>query len=532
MMETIIVKSPIDGQTVGEVPVSTPEQVSHAVALSVQAFRDWKQVSLAERANLLRKLRWLVMTEHEPITERVSREEGKPRFEAMIAEITPVMELLTFLIQEGVKLLAPRSVKTKGPYTRDRGGTHYFHPYGVWAVITPWNYPFSFPLFQTASLVFAGNTVLLKPSPLTPLCGQLVGELFERAGFPKGVVQVIQGGAEQADVMLTDECVRGVLFTGSVQTGRVVMAKAAGTNKKVILELGGKDPAIVLSDADLGRTAKGVTWGAMMNAGQNCASIERVYVEQPLYESFLQQLVQEVSRLRVGDPLNPEIDMGPLAASFQMEKVQTHVRDACERGARLLCGGKVLEPLGPLYYAPTVLADVRADMVAMCEETFGPVVAVQPVQDEREAVELANRSMFGLTASLWSGSRERARRLASQLACGAVTINSHMTSFSEGASSWGGFKDSGIGRTHGEFGLYELVQTQFVNETYSPKPELWWYPYSARMQQISDDMLALLAERSLRGKLRKMNKMNRHMGYLNKFMSPLKSLPGLMRYMK
>jgi acyl-CoA reductase-like NAD-dependent aldehyde dehydrogenase len=531
-METIKVTSPADGQMIGEVPVSTPQQVTGAVELAANAFHDWKQMPLSERANLLRKLRWLVMTEHERITELVAREEGKPRFEAMIAEITPVMELLTFLIQEGVKLLAPRPVKTKGPYTRDRGGTHYFHPYGPWAVITPWNYPFSFPLFQTASLVFAGNTVLLKPSPLTPLCGQLVGELFERAGFPKGVVQVIQGGAEQAEAMLSDERVRGVLFTGSVQTGRVVMAKAAATNKKMILELGGKDPAIVLSDADLDRTARGVTWGAMMNAGQNCASIERVYVEQSLYEPFLQKLVQEVSQLRVGDPLNPEIDMGPLAAPFQIEKVQAHVQDACERGARLLCGGKVLEHLGPLYYAPTIIAEVHSDMVTMCEETFGPTVAVQPVQDEREAVELANRSMFGLTASVWTQSRERARKIAPQLACGAVTINSHMTSFSEGASSWGGFKDSGIGRTHGEFGLYELVQMQFVNETYSPKPELWWYPYSARMQQISDDMLALLAERSLRGKLRKMNKMNRHMGYLNKFMSPLKTLPGLMRYMK
>lgn len=528
----ITVKSPTDGSVIGEVPVSSPQEIADAIARSERAFQEWKQTSISERVSILRNLRRIILSERQAMIDLVALEQGKPKTEALIVEISPVLETLAFLIHDAPKILSPRRSTPKGPYLRGRSSTLYFHPYGIWTVISPWNYPINTPIVQLCAILFAGNTAILKPSPLTPLCGQWLVDAMHRAGFPKEVVQVVQGGATEGEMLLSDPMVRAVLVTGSVATGRRVMEVAAQTNKKVVLELGGKDPAIVLSDADLERSAKGVVWAGMMNAGQTCAAIERVYVEQAVYEPFAQLLKKEIEALRVGNPLKGDPDMGPVVAPFQIEKIDAHVQDAIAKGARLLCGGKRLMDLGELYYAPTLLTDVNHDMQIMREETFGPVLAVQAFQSEEEAIQKANDSAYGLTASIWTRSRERAQRMAPRLECGAVTVNSHMTSFSDGCGCWGGFKDTGIGRTHGEFGLYELVQTQHVQENYVAKPEIWWYPYSERVRQITDDLYALIAEQRLGKRLALMKRFSAQTGYLNRFMTSHKTMPGLLRYLK
>jgi len=531
-MNRIVVKSPADGSLLGEVEPTPPEAIPTMVERAHRAYLEWRTTPLRERVETLRQLRRLLLKERAALAELVAREQGKPLVEAMIVEIFPPLDLMTFLIYEGVRLLSPRPIRPKGPFMRGRVCTLHFHPYGVWAVIAPWNYPASIPLVQLASLVFTGNAVLIKPSPLTPLTGAFLVELFQRVNLPDGLVQLVQGGAPQGQALLADPRVRGVIFTGSVSIGRAVAAKAAETNKKVILELGGKDPAIVLADADLERTARGIAWAAMVNAGQTCVSVERVYVERALYEPFLQALREELARIRVGHPLSDETDMGPVVAPFQRDRVQAHVEDACAKGGRILTGGKVLSELGELYYAPTLIADAHEDMLGMQEETFGPLVMVQPVTDEQEAIARANASMFGLTASLWTCDRRRAKRLAPMLECGAVTVNSHAVTFGDGYGSWGGFKDSGVGRTHGEFGLYELVQTQYISEIYTPKPELWWYPYSARLRRITDEMMAWLAEPNLRISLKAMRRLAPELRYLTRHFSPLKAMPGFLRYMR
>lgn len=531
-MNRIVVKSPADGTVVGEVVVTPAESIASMVERAHRAFLAWRETPLHRRVEPLRRLKRLILQERHAIAELVAREQGKPRIEAMIVELFPPLDVSAFLMHEGVRLLQPRRVRSQNPFFRDRRSTYYFHPYGVWAVIAPWNYPFTIPMTQLMALTFAGNAALLKPSPLTPLTGAKVVELFERAGFPEGLVQVVQGGAPQGEAMLAHPLVRGVIFTGSVPIGRLVAEQAAKTNKKVILELGGKDPAIVLADADLRHAAQGIAWASMVNAGQTCASVERVYVERRIYEPFLNALREELTKIRLGHPLSPETDMGPVVARFQRERVERHIEDACAQGGRVLLGGRVRSELGELYLEPTLIADAHDAMLGMQEETFGPLVMVQPVDSAEEGVRKANASAFGLTASLWTRDPRKAARLAPQLECGSVSVNSHIVAYGDSYGVWGGFKDSGVGRTHGEFGLYELVQPQYVSEVYTGKPELWWYPYSERLQRITDWLMEFLAEPSLKLGGKTVRRLLPEMRYLTRHFSPLKTTSGFLRYLR
>ncbi|MCS7208370.1 MAG: aldehyde dehydrogenase family protein [Fimbriimonadales bacterium] len=531
-MNRIVIKSPADGSIVGEVAVTPPEAIAAMVERAHRAYSAWRAVPLHQRVEPLRRLKRLILKERHAIAELVAREQGKPRIEAMIVELFPPLDASAFLAYEGVRLLQPRRVRSKNPFFSDRRSTYYFQPYGVWAVIAPWNYPFTIPMTQLMALTLAGNAALLKPSPLTPLTGAKIVELFEQAGFPEGLVQVVQGGAPQGEALLASPTVRGVIFTGSVPIGRLVAAQAAHTNKKVILELGGKDPALVLADADLKHTAQGIAWASMVNAGQTCASIERVYVERRLYEPLLNALREELAQIRIGHPLSKETDMGPLTARFQLERVQRHIEDACAKGGRVLLGGRVRTDLGELYHEPTLIADATDEMLGMHEETFGPLVMVQPVDSAEEAVRKANASAFGLTASIWTRDPRKAAHLAPLLECGSVSINSHIVAYGDSYGVWGGFKDSGVGRTHGEFGLYELVQVQYVSEVYTGKPELWWYPYSERVHRITDWLMEFLAEPSLKLGGKTLRRLLPEMRYLTRHFSPAKMTRGMLRYLR
>jgi acyl-CoA reductase-like NAD-dependent aldehyde dehydrogenase len=531
-MERIVVKSPADGSVVGEVAVTPPAAIEKMIARAHEAHLHWREVPLHQRVEPLRRLKRLILQERHAIAELVAREQGKPRIEAMIVELFPPLDVSAFLMYDGVRLLQPRRVRSKNPFFSDRRSTYYFHPYGVWAVIAPWNYPFTIPMTQLMALTLAGNAALLKPSPLTPLTGAKVVELFERAGFPEGLVQVVQGGAPQGSALLASPTVRGVIFTGSAPVGRTVAEQAAKTNKKVILELGGKDPALVLADADLQHAAQGIAWASMVNAGQTCASVERVYVEQRVYEPFLEALRAELAKIRLGHPLNAETDMGPVVARFQLERVQRHIEDACARGGRIVLGGRVRNDLGELYHEPTLIADASDAMLGMQEETFGPLVMVQPVASAEEAVRKANASAFGLTASIWTRDPRKAQRLAPLLECGSVSVNSHIVAYGDSYGVWGGFKDSGVGRTHGEFGLHELVQPQYVSEVYTGKPELWWYPYSVRVHRITDWLMEFLASPSLKMGAITARRLLPELRYLTRHFTPLKMTGGLLRYLR
>jgi succinate-semialdehyde dehydrogenase/glutarate-semialdehyde dehydrogenase len=470
--------APATGEPFAEVSLLDAAQAGEAVAAAAAAFPSWSRTSFRERARLVDRLRDLVVRDAEAIAALVEREQGKPAAEAYAAEILPSLEALRHLSAHAEALLRDDALEAQQLLLAHKEARLVYSPIGVVLAIKPWNYPWGLSLPVVATALMAGNTVVLKPAPATTLVGLKIGALAREAGFPDGTLSVVATDDAVAAALVEDPRVGKIVFTGSVSTGKRVMAAAAKNLTPLVLELGGKDPAIVCRDADLDRAARGIVWGAFVNAGQTCASVERVYVERPVAQELLDRIVAETRRLRIASPEAPGGELGPLTMERQRQVVEEHVRDALARGARALTGGEA--PPGPgFFYPPTVLADVTSDMLVMRDETFGPLLPVMAVDSLDEAIRLANDTPYGLTASGWTRSEETARRLQRELVAGVVSINDHASSFGEPTAPWGGVKWSGFGRTHGLLGLREMVQPKYVSLDRGRGPELWWYPYDA-----------------------------------------------------
>ncbi len=525
-MNRIVKHSPIDGSLIGECSISPESEIYDKVGRANDAWRVWERCSLSERKKFFMNLRKVLYKERHEIAELITREQGKPILESYLAEILPSFDTLSYLIEKGEKLLRPQRTHHFTPILSGKQGWYAFRPYGVFACIAPWNYPFAIPFIQLSVLLFAGNTCVFKPSPVTPFTGEKIVELFRKAEFPEGTLEIVHGGAHEGETLLKDERVRGVVFTGSVNTGKRVMEISSQTLKKVILELGGNDPALVLDDAHLERTVRGVTWAAFMNAGQTCASIERVYVEKRIFNDFVHALKEEVEKIRVGDPFQSFTDMGPLAVDFQFRKVVQHVEDAREKGATILTGG---HPLEGLYYPPTLITHVNEDMLVLREETFGPVVCVDSFETDEEALRKANSTAYGLTASVWSRNRERVKKIVSELDAGVVTVNNHVFSFAEPESAWGGFKYSGVGRTHGRYGLLECVQVQYIDYEWSTKPELWYFPYTEKLQSLISMLMEFFVAPNMFIRTSILFRFLPHLSFLNKHLPLQRVLPAFFR---
>jgi succinate-semialdehyde dehydrogenase/glutarate-semialdehyde dehydrogenase len=337
-----------------------------------------------------------------------------------------------------------------------------------------------------------GNGVVLKPAEQTPLIGQRIQAVFERAGLPDGIVRVVHGAGDVGNA-LVESSVAKVFFTGSVEVGRQVGAACAERLKGSVLELGGKDPALVLADANLDHTTAGILWGGFANAGQTCAGIERVYAVRPVAEALTRRLVEGAKALRVGDPLDWDVDVGPMISEEQFGLVCELVDDAVASGARLECGGPVeIDGLSGRFYAPAILTGVTHEMRIMREEIFGPVVPVMDVRDEEDAIALANDSEFGLGASVWTSDRDKGRRIARRIESGMVWVNDHMYSHGAVQTSWGGIKHSGIGRSHSKFGFYECVNVKHVAYESGRARDFWWYPYDEALGRAVDSAAKLL----------------------------------------
>jgi acyl-CoA reductase-like NAD-dependent aldehyde dehydrogenase len=485
---------PSTGEGFAQASLLGRDQAGAALDAAREAFPAWAALSFRERGAHLLRLREAVVAQADELARLVAREQGKPAAEAHLAEIFPSLEALKHLALHAEDVLREDPVESQVLLFAHKDARVMYAPYGVVLVITPWNYPFSISLTGVAAALAAGNTVVLKPAPATTLIGLRIGALVREAGLPPGVVNVVSVSDEVAAGLVEDARVSKIVFTGSVATGKKIMAAAAKNLTPVVLELGGKDAAVVARDADLDRAARGIVWGAFLNAGQTCASVERVYVEEPVAAAFLEKVVAETKQLRQGDPRKADVDVGPLTLERQRRIVEEHVTDAVSKGAKVLTGGSV--PAGPgFFYPPTVLTGVDHQMRIMREETFGPVLPVMAVRDLDEAIRLANDSEYGLTASGWTRSPETARRLQESLQAGVVTINDCASSFGEPTAPWGGFKHSGIGRTHGLAGLREMVQVKYVTRDESPRPALWWYPYDADLARV-----ASLTHRALHGR--------------------------------
>ncbi len=470
--------SPSTGAIIGTVQTTPPDDVQAVVDAVAKVQPFWSQLTLRDRARYMERAAQVLIDEADDIRDLIVAEQGKPRIEAFTMEILPTIDALRWIAHEGQQLLTDEKIAMPQLFLKTKRSAFTYEPLGVIGVISPWNYPWSIPFGEVALALMAGNGVVLKPASLTPLLGERIRRVLDRAGVPEGLVRVIHGpGTGPA---LVESSVAKVFFTGSVQAGRSVGEACARRLKGSVLELGGKDPMIVLADANLDHAIAGALWGGFANAGQTCSGIERVYVLDEVAERFIAGVARGAQTLRIGDPMRWETEIGPMISREQAALVAELVDDAVAGGATLHCGGALVHgPAGMSgdFFAPTVLSGVTHEMRIMREETFGPVLPIAVVESEDEAVARANDSEFGLGASVWTSDRSKGERIAGELEAGMVWINDHMFSHGACQCSWGGVKDSGLGRTHSKFGLYECVNIKLRVWEPSAVRNPWWHPY-------------------------------------------------------
>jgi len=486
--------NPADGTALGELPIATTEELNAAVARAKRAQTEWSARGIRARLEVIGRFRRILTSRKQQVAELITREAGKPRVEALLTEVMVVLDTARFLIENGYRYLQPEPLSHGNLVMKSKRGRVHREPYGVFGIIAPWNYPFSIPATETLAALAAGNAVVLKPSELTSLVALELQRLLREAGVPEDVFQVIVGEGPTGAALI-DSPIDKLVFTGSVATGKRVGEAAARKLLPVILELGGKDPMLVFDDIDIDVAAAGAVWGAFMNAGQTCLSLERCYVQRGIYEEFIAACSEKAKQLRVGNGMDENTDVGPMINERQLGIVETQVEDALKRGGRLVCGGRRPANLGPNFYSPTVIADVTPDMLLMREETFGPVLPVAPFDTEDDAIRMANDSEFGLAASVWTADHTRGRRVAARLQAGAVMLNDMVCSFGISEAPHGGVKASGIGRTHGRIGLEEMVRPKYVATDLLPRmKKIWWYGYGGEFpRQMNDFVDALFA---------------------------------------
>lgn len=471
----IISYNPATGEEIGSVENTSSEDVEAAVERSRAAFLMWRETSFETRKKFIMKAREVILAETEEIARLISDESGKPVAEALSMEISPVLDLMQHFARNTEALLAPRK-RDIGLYgLLGRYSRIVYKPLGVVGIIPAWNYPFSIPLGETTMALMAGNTVVLKPSELTSFIGLKIGEIFEKAGLPANVVQVVCGDGKTG-AALVESAPDKIMFTGSVATGKKIAEAAAKNLTSVVLELGGKDPMVIFADANLELAAQGAVWGAFCNAGQSCSSVERLYVEESAKEKLTNLIVEQTRRLKLGAGGEETTDVGAMSSERQLKIVEDHVEDFRAEGAEILTGGNYKD----LFFEPTVIGGATNEMRAMREETFGPTLPIATFKTEEEAIRLANDSEFGLTASVWTKDLAKGKRVAEKIEAGSVCVNEVLYTHGIGQTPWGGFKNSGRGRTHGREGLLELVQPQHIHvNRFAILPDAWWFPYGA-----------------------------------------------------
>lgn len=486
--------NPATCQLLAEFDAAEPEEVQAAVADARRAAPAWRKLGPGGRAHYLVRLKEALFRRRHDLAALITREAGKPRLESLLAEVLVALDGLAYLAGHGPSFLQAESVPHQNLAVRFKRGRLEYEPYGVIGIISPSNYPFSIPMNQIGAALIAGNTVVLKPSEFTPQAGLAIHTLAEEANLPPGVLNVVIGDAVTG-AALVSSAIDKLVFTGSVATGKRIQAEAAERLLPTVLELGGKDPVIVCADADLDLASSGAVWGAFTNAGQACLSAERVYVVREVAERFTALCAEKTRRLRIGAGEDPDTEVGPLIRERQLKIVEDHVAEAAAAGATILTGGRRVNPggLAGFFYEPTVLSGVNHGMRIMREETFGPVLPIMTVDDEAEAVRLANDSQFGLSASIWTSDLGRGERLARTLESGSVMVNDCLSSFGIAEAPHGGFKLSGMGRTHSWVGLMEMARVKYIDVDLVPRlPKLWWFGYDSRAGRLMENFVDFL----------------------------------------
>jgi acyl-CoA reductase-like NAD-dependent aldehyde dehydrogenase len=496
--EKIAVENPATGQTIVTLDAVGPDQLKEMAERARRAQPSWEAIGFAGRGKVLRRMQKWVLDNADRFLDTLVSESGKTREDAALAELGYAASAFGFWAKQAPKYLADEKVRTSNPFLLGRKLIVRYEPVGLVGVIGPWNYPFTNTIGDAIPALAAGNSVLVKPSSVTPLTSLLIEEGLKACGIPDDVFQVVVGRGPIGLTLI--DVVDAVMFTGSTETGKVVMERAAKTLTPVSLELGGKDPMIVLKDADVERAANAAVFWSMQNTGQTCISIERVYVEEPIYDDFISRVADKARELRQGVPGDfGSVDVGSFINPPQIDIVEEHVKDAVAKGAKVLAGGHRGTGEGA-FFEPTVLADVDHSMECMREETFGPTLPVMKVADVEEAIRLANDSPYGLQASVYTKDVEKGEAVARRIQAGAVVINDTSANYVALEAPMGGWKASGMGVRHGAEGIRKYTKRQTILVTrFAMKKDIYMFPYKPGTSRMLVRMFKLLYGRGDRG---------------------------------
>ena len=488
----IRVENPATGEKVGEIHNTTAEELAEAAARGRAAQPGWDALGFHGRAEIFARCQKWLIENQDRIINSVMQETGKTYEDALLAEIDYTAGAFKHWAKVAPDYLADERVKTSSPFVKGRKLVVRYAPVGLVGVIGPWNFPVTNSFGDCIPAMAAGNSVILKPSEITPLTSLLIAEGMKECGIPEGVFQVATGDGNTGANLI--DLVDFVMFTGSTRTGRKVAVRAAENLIPCGLELGGKDPMIVLADADIDRAANYASFYAMNNAGQVCISVERVYVESPVYDEFVQKVTQNIKSLRQNQSTGPGTsDVGAVIFPPQIDIVEAHVNDAVSKGAKILTGGHAHREHG-LFFEPTVLVDVDHTMECMTEETFGPTLPIMKVDSVDEAIRLANDSPYGLQASVFSQDTDKAEAVARKIEAGAVCVNDCQINYTALELPMGGWKASGLGVRHGSAGIrkYTKSQTILVTKLTLGSKDLHMHPYTDKRSKLFSRMIGLI----------------------------------------
>lgn len=483
--------SPIDGRHLGSVAVTEPGDVPALVAQAAEVQRLWAQLRLTDRARYIQRAAQAVIDDWDELVGVIVAEQGRPLAEAQSMELLPAVQTLQWLAEAAPRVLAPQRIgltRSLQPFKRAR---LTFEPLGVVAVLTPGGEPFATPLGDVAVALMGGNGVVLHPSPAATQAAQRIGRVLARSGLPEGLVQIAHGGADTARALVSAPQIAHVRFTGSSRAGRDVGEACARELKRSTIEVGGKDPMLVLADANLPRAIAGAVWGAFANAGQSGGSLARAYVVREQCERFTAGVVGAAGALRAGDPFDARTEIGPLLAADRVTRLAELLEEAVAAGATLHCGG----PREGSYFAPAVLTGVPADARLLCEDAPGPWLAIEAVGGEQEGIARCNSGAGGLGASVWTSDRHKGARVAHEIRAGMVWMNDHVVSRDEPQLPWGAVHGTGIGRARGADALRASVEPKLVTWDPPVGRMAWWQPYDA---SLASAWRALACMRSIR----------------------------------
>ena len=472
-MSEILMINPATGKKIGTKKTMTEKQVLDAYKKACQKSFSFRKTSISQRVNEISKIKRYIVENMEYIVEELSKDLGKTKSEALLMEVFPVLDCIKYYEKNAENILRNKKIKTPIALMGKKSFVFY-EPLGTVLIISPWNFPFTLSLIPIISAVLAGNTVVYKPAEDATYSATIIEKILKESGFEEDVVTFIYGKSSEIGDALIEGRPNKIFLTGSTATGKIIMEKAAKYLIPVELELGGKDPMIVFDDANITRAANAATWGSLLNCGQACIALERIYVQEKVYDDFVKKVVANVKKVKQGWDTKGDVDIGSITGSNQIKIIKDQIKDAKAKGAKILIGGNVKD----MFFEPTVLVNVDHSMKIMREETFGPVISIMKFKTEEEAINLANDSSYGLNASVWTADKEKALRVSGEIVTGGVAINNALTSSANFALPFGGAKQSGIGRYHGPYGLHAFSNIKAVMyEKGSKDQDIQWYPF-------------------------------------------------------